>query len=177
MHNTNSVGKDISQALKRSKPDWSAYIDERWSKTGQDYALMQRNVQYLCKKLGLKPRHVPASNLIFQRSSRENSLEGNRTQLIKDCWPFHAAVIDKLNTRVIICFGHSAGRYVRAQLNAIALIDTFIEMNNRRWTSNAYKNSENRLVITLAHPGVVHWEVNASDPTNMVKRSVLATSN
>ena len=66
--------------------------------------------------LELDPRAVPASNVIFVRSSTEATLETNKEALLQVCWPVHRAVIDALGIRVVICFGATAGRWVRERI-------------------------------------------------------------
>jgi hypothetical protein len=163
-----TIGKNIRYALDGREENWSAYVDERWTSQEIGESLMQRNVRYLCKKLGVDPKQVPASNLIFERTRRESFLIGDRKQLIKDCWPVHQAVIDNLMVRILICFGKSTGDHVRKVIGANELIDTFIEKNDRRWPSHVHKSSDGKFVVTLTHPGVAYWTVTASDPTRMI---------
>jgi hypothetical protein len=165
-----TIGKNIWIALHTLEDDWSAYVDEKWTSAQPGRSPMQISVQHLCRKLNLDPRKVPASNLIFGRSRRESSLLGKRDQLIEDCWPVHQAVIDALGIRIIICFGQSAGQYVRKVIGADQPVDSFVEKNNRRWTSTIHGGRDQRFVVTLTHPGVASWRAAASDPTDMIER-------
>lgn len=167
-----TIGKNILYALSSRENSWSAYLDECWPGAETGKSLMQINVKYLCRKLGVNPRNVPASNLIFQRARREKFLIGDRKKFIRDCWPVHQAVIDNLSVKIIICFGKSTGNYVRKTLGATMLTGSFVESNARRWKSDLYQNSAGQIVATLTHPGVAYWTVPATDPTELVKNII-----
>jgi uracil-DNA glycosylase len=79
---------------------------------------MQPRMLHMLASLGLDPRAVPASNVVFVRSSTEAMLQGEKESLLRACWPVHQAVIDALGVRVVLCFGGIAGRWVREELGA-----------------------------------------------------------
>ena len=86
---------------------------------------MQPRILHMLARLKLAPREVPASNLIFVRTSSEAALRQQKAQLIRDCWPVHQAVIDSLNVTALLCFGGTAGRgfeSVSARVNSSIVI-------------------------------------------------------
>jgi uracil-DNA glycosylase len=122
--------------------------------------------------LDLDPRMVPASNVVFVRSSTEATLETNKELLLQACWPVHQAVIDALRIRVVVCFGGTAGRWIRERLAAERLVDSFQEKNRRGWRSEVHATRDNRLVLTLSHPGRADWRNPDADPTCLVRRAL-----
>lgn len=162
-----TVRKDINNVLHHSQKDWCAFCDERWKKSGDGKNAMQRGPLYLFKKVGRNPRCVPASELVFLRSSNFKLL-ANPDALTDKCWPFHQAVIDKLGARVIVCLGRETGWRVRKYLDARTKVCEFVENNNRRWKSYLHKNQDGLFVADLTHPSQVKWSEPKSDPTSLV---------
>ncbi len=122
--------------LTKAPEHWSAYCDKSWTGRPIGQAALQRRVQHLLSSLGLNPRTVPASNLVFSRSRRLEHLAGDYGQLADLCWPFHEAVIETLRPRGIICFGGDASTQVSRRLRAVKRIDQFQETYpNRIWTA------------------------------------------
>lgn len=131
---------------------------------------MQPRVLHMMSALGLDPRRVPASNVVFVRSAREADLERDKSVLLASCWPVHRAVIEGLGVRTILCMGGTAGRWVRGELGAHELVGCFREDNLRRWTSEAHRNADGQYVVTLTHPSIAAWNNPKTDPTPLVKR-------
>ena len=131
---------------------------------------MQPRVLHLLRELDLEPRKVPASNVAFVRSARGKDIKGCFRELAKLCWPFHQAVIELLGVRVVLCLGKDSGSWVREQLDANDLVDQFVEVNNRRWTSTSYKNSNGIGVVVATHPSIADWTTPATDPSLLVQR-------
>lgn len=157
----------------RQRPDnWSAYRDDSWSGAPPGTKPMQKRMLYLFRRIGREPGLVPASNIIFKRSSRESTLEGDVGDFAPLCWPLHSAVIDTLKVRVIVCVHGTAARWVRRQLRAHAHVDEFTESNNRRWRSRAYRAASGLTVVALSYPGIADWTRPATDPTHLVKRAL-----
>lgn len=165
-----TIQKNISDALARPANDWSAYADESWNGRPAGSWKMQPRVLHMMRSLGLDPRHVPASNVVFVRSARESDLEGEKRSLLSACWPVHQAPIEGLGVKAVLCLGGTAGKWVREALDAHHLVDSFSEANGRRWTSQAHRNSQGRYVLTLTHPSIAAWNVPSTDPTPLVAR-------
>ena len=128
---------------------------------------------HLLRGLDRDPRRVPASNVVFVRTAREADLAAEKRALLSACWPVHQAVIDGLNVRSILCFGGTAGAWVREALNAHEMTGSFVERNAIRWTSLAHVNAEGVCVITLTHPSIAKWDAPTTDPVPFV-RAMLA---
>ena len=133
---------------------------------------MQRRMLHLFERIGRDPGLVPASNIVFLRSSREATLEGDAQELAAQCWPFHRRVIDTLRVRVIVCLNRTAASWVREQLGARTQVDEFIEGNRRGWRSRTFRAKAGRTVVALTYPGIADWTKPATDPTNLVDRAL-----
>lgn len=158
---------ELTRALK--------WLRERF---GDDTALdapagtwgMQPRILHMLKWLGLTPRMVPASNVVFTRSRTEAALRADKASLLAACWPVHQTVIDALGVHTILCLGSTAGSWVRRQVGANEEFDHFVEVNNRGWRSEAHLAPDGRAVVTVTHPGRADWMNPAADPTPLVYR-------
>ncbi len=159
----------------RGVPDnWSAYRDESWAGSAPGTRGMQPRVLHLLRRININPGNVPASNIVFLRSGREDRLEDDLSQLVEDCWPFHKKVIEDLNVRVILCFGQTSGKWVCNYLNAHKKVEEFVERNNRRWRSRSFKNANGITVVVATHPSIADWTASATDPTELVMNAIRA---
>lgn len=163
-----TVERDLAD-WRALKSPWSAYLDESWQGKPAGTHGMQPRMRHMFDRLGLDLRGVPASNVVFVRSANEAALASEKTVLLPQCWPVHAAVIRDLGIRTILCLGTTAGRWTREAIGAHKLIDRFQESNDRGWTSEAHVASDGRAVVTVTHPGRADWRNPAADPTPMVK--------
>lgn len=163
-----TVGEHIEEALIRKEDRWSAYLDQTWGGAAAGSRPLQRRIQHLLSNLGRHPHDVPSSNVVFVRSPRGAGLKEEMASLMAECWPVHEAVIDGLGIQTVLCLGGVAGSWVRKKLGASEHVGTFIEANERRWTSSAHVNGAGKRVITLTHPGVADWRARAADPSGFV---------
>lgn len=92
----------------RHRESWSAYADDSWRKRPAGTHGMQPRVLHLLRRLRMDPRSVPASNVVFVRSAREADLDREKSQLLSLCWKVHAEVIERLDVRIVICFGRTS---------------------------------------------------------------------
>ncbi|MEO1678264.1 MAG: hypothetical protein AAFU80_08905 [Pseudomonadota bacterium] len=172
---SNETVQNHTDFVLRYAPDlWSAYCDESWAGKPLGQAPLQRRIQFMVSRLGLNPRLVPASNLVFSRSRRLQHIEGDYSQLADLCWPVHAAVLKLLNPRAIVCLGGDCADEVRRRTGARQQLGTFVELNNRRWQSTATLSPAGLIVFQLTHPSVADWTSHEADPSEMV-RSVLGS--
>ena len=86
--------------------------------------------------------------------------------------PFHQQVLSMLRPRVVVCFGQTAGRYVRRRLGANELIGGFVENNDRRWRSSAYTGTGGIKVVVATHPSIADWRNPATDVTPLVQEAL-----
>ena len=147
-----TIGADRLK-FREGPPSWSAYADASWRGAAPGKWGMQPRVLHLLAALKLEPRAVPASNVVFVRSPTEATLQGEKDELMRACWPVHLAVIETLTVRVVLCFGGTAARWVRDELAAHKRVDFYQEANERRWMNEAHRAADGRIVITLTHPG------------------------
>ncbi len=100
----------------------NAYLDQCWNPGGKWYpagkAPMQMRTAHVLKSLGLDPRDVCSSNLIFVSSVDSKGVE---TSMADTCWPVHRAVLDIVQPRLIVSCGnsaHSTYGYLRGRFTA-----------------------------------------------------------
>lgn len=166
---TETVGNHTRMILGMPNPDWSAYRDEVWEGMPPGTYGMAPRILHLFRRLGLNPGNVPASNLVFVRSANEAAMgAAAMTALADQCWAFHAAVIEELKPKAILCLGKTAGSYVRAKLGATELRGEFIEQNNRQWTSRSYANAAGLSMVVATHPSIANWASPSTDPSQLV---------
>ncbi len=171
-HDTETVGTHTSAVLCSFPEDWSAYRDESWEGfTPGSYGMAPR-VLHLLTGLDLNPGSVPCSNLVFARSSREADIRNEMHSLADQCWNFHAHAIYRLRPRVVLCFGKTAGNYVRRRVGANKLTAEFIEQNNRRWRSQVFASPAGLKVAVATHPSIADWCAAATDPTTLVREAL-----
>lgn len=168
-HTDETIQRDIT-SYASAKEVWSRYADDSWRGRLPGTYGMQPRVLHLLSSLGLDPRMVPASNIVFVRTANEAALGAEKQSLLSICWPVHHAVIHHLGVTTLLCFGGTAGSWARKALDAHELVDTFVERNARRWTSSAHVNESGICVITVTHPGRANWRNPAVDPTPLVRR-------
>ena len=168
---TMTIADSIGKFKQRDEP-WSEYSDSSWEDADPGTWGLQPRILHMLRRLGLDPREVPSSNVVFVQSRGEKELGLEKAELLKSCWPLHQAVIDNLNIRTILCFGSTAGAWVRGQLGSHELIDRFTETNNRGWTSRTHRADNGRQVVTVTHPSRVDWKNPAADPTPLVGRAI-----
>jgi hypothetical protein len=166
-----TIGRHMRAFHERSQP-WSEYRDESWRGTAPGTHGMQPRVLHMLGRLARQPCETPAGNVVFVRSASEAALGREKQILLKQCWPVHNAVIDQLGVKVVLCFGGTAGRWVREQLGADDQIDRFVETNKRGWQSMTHATKDKRFVVTVSHPGRADWRNPLADPTPLVERAL-----
>lgn len=163
-----TVRQHTERILNEQPDNWSAYRDESWLGVQPGLYPMQRRVLHLLRTLGMDPGEVPASNIAFLRSRDEASLKEDIIEVAESCWPFHRRVIESLGVRVVLCFGQTAGNWVRGKLGARSMCGEFIERNNRKWRSTAYDSPQGIKVVVATHPSRTAWTNPVSDPGPLV---------
>jgi hypothetical protein len=162
-----------TQWVEQEAPfNWSAYRDESWKHKAPGRHGMQPRILHTLKRLGLNPGAVPASNLVFVRSSRESTLDGNFRLLADQCWSFHQHIIQSQRPKAILCLGGTAGDYVLHRLGQHRLTSTFTEANARRWQSHCYAIHGGPCVIVATHPSIADWTKEATDPTTLIEAAL-----
>lgn len=156
--------------LKNSNPNWSEYKDESWNGHSPGTYGLQPRILHMLSVLGLSPYEVPASNICFVRSEREQTISKVFFTYAEMCWPFHSKVIQNLHIKVILCFGKRAGDFVRYKTKANRFIEEFVEVNERKWRSQAFKSPDDLIVITATHPSIADWTKPETDPSALVKK-------
>ena len=163
-----TIAWHTNKILTVEPDDWSAYRDESWRNAPPGAGGMQPRVLHMMRRTGFAPGDVPASNVIFPRSQREGIIKHEFASLANACWQFHKAAIELLRPRVILCFGGTAGGYVRDKLKASKQVSEFVESNNRRWRSSTHLGFNGIFVVTATHPSIADWTAADTDPSHLV---------
>jgi hypothetical protein len=176
-HPNETVEKQAKKALNISKKeyDWSEYKDGEWEGRPKGLHVFQKRMKELFEiKLQLNLYKIPASNLVFARSTREKELNKALFKKYSElCWTeFHEKVIKKLDIKIVICLGNTPGNFVRKKLNMIKFVDDWTENNNRKWRTKIYENDAKQKVIIIPHPSVSDWTTDECDPSEIISRFI-----
>ncbi|WP_290649007.1 hypothetical protein [Aquisalimonas sp.] len=158
--------------LEKVPSEWSEYRDESWRGMPPGLCGLQPRVLHLLRAIGINPGLVPSSNMVFVRSTRESTFGRDISALAEQAWPFHKFVISQLGTKVILCFGKTAGNWVARRVGATRQVAEFVEKNDRRWRSVTLANNQGIFVIVASHPSVADWTAPETDPTPLVRQAL-----
>ena len=150
-----TVFQQARDVAKRKPQDWCAFLDDQWGNRPPGKHFLQRNLLQLYARLGVSPRNAPSSQLVFLATKTSAALKKRPDfqYLREDCWHFHAAVIQKLQPRAVVCVGKDAADFARRKLNASALVgERCVDVGKRPRTSQSHKNAQGLTVISLPHP-------------------------
>ncbi|MFZ2284519.1 MAG: hypothetical protein WAV86_11645 [Lutibacter sp.] len=168
-----TIAWHTKKSLAIDSDNWSEYKDEMWKGAKPGTFGLQPRVLHLLNQLNLSPYEVPASNVCFVRSPRENNISKDLNYYIELCWPFHQKIINDLGVKVVLCFGQTAGNIVKKKLEAHEQIDEFIETNDRNWKTRVFKNKRGQIVISATHPSIADWTNPNTDPSPLVKKYLI----
>ncbi len=171
-HAAETVESHTREVLHTFAEDWSAYRDESWEGAAPGTYGMAPRVLHLFATSGFNPGEIPCSNLIFVRSRRQDDIKEESLSLAESCWPFHEFAIERLQPRVVLCFGKTAGNYVRRKLGANKPVGGFVEDNNRRWRSQTFASGRGTKVVVTTHPSLADWTSRNTDPSELVREAL-----
>jgi hypothetical protein len=166
-----STADTIGSHLEYARPlpeRWSAYRHQSWAGRPAGTHPLQRSVLHLLDRLGLDPSDVPSSNLVFARSRSEATMP----DYADECWAFHAAVVETLDVKAVVCFGGQAAGYARTRLNAHREVGRYKETNKRGNTSLTYESPSGLRVVKVTHPSRHSWSNPEADVTGLVAASL-----
>lgn len=150
-----TVSQQAREVAKRKPKDWCAFLDDQWDNRPPGKHFLQRNLLRLYARLGVSPRKAPSSQLVFLATKTPADLKKRPDfqDMLEECWQFHAAVIQTLQPRAIVCVGKDAADFARRKLNANALAaEHCADVGKRPRTSQSHKNAQGITVISLPHP-------------------------
>ena len=108
----------IASRLQARGDETNEYLDTSWAPGGiaraAGQADLQRRACYFLKGLGLSPRSVCASNVVFARSTSLKTL-GQGHVLAANCWPIHLHLLSIVQPRLIFVMGKDAYQFVRSR--------------------------------------------------------------
>ncbi|MCA0178355.1 MAG: hypothetical protein LCH77_01910 [Actinobacteria bacterium] len=81
-------------------------------------------------------------------------------------------MIETLGVEVVVCFGRRGADFVRQQLGAHERIDSFVETNDRGWTSSTFVAGSGITVVQVTHPSRAHWRNRKADVSPLVSRAL-----
>ena len=150
------------------KPERFSLYHDSWEE-GR-HPLMQDGMCHLFNNTDLCPYTTPASNCIFVRTSDASKLQ-NQAGLVESCWPFHKAVIERLEVKLVLCLGSKARDIVKRRIGcAHQPIEEQSEDNNRAWGSRVFRNAAGIVVLGVPHPSRSKWSTPECDPSAFVNR-------
>jgi hypothetical protein len=155
----------------------NSYLDTVWSRQhGVGQAPLQRRVVWLLESLGLKPRDVAASNLIFVRSRDvARSRFGEYARL---CWPVHERILDVVKPRLLLVYGNSGASpfgFLRDTFGAD--VDERCPSGHGKWMCRSFQVPRRFRVVGLphlsrydvsGHPEVIEWISRIRDSIRVV---------
>src|SRR4051794_20337564 len=84
----------------------NSYLDTSWSgRRAIAESPLQQRVVWLLSRLGLDPRDVAASNLVFPRSRDAATSQFDR--FADMCWPVHEWILGVVRPQMLIAYGNS----------------------------------------------------------------------
>ena len=167
----NTVQGNVEDAIHNWSENYSPYRDQRWGGYRPGRHPMQRGLLHLFSRVNKRPEEVPGSEVVFIRSKNLPEL-GDFNSNAELCWPFHEAVIETLDVRVIVCLGRKAGGFVRRKMEANEKVGEFRERisrgSKRGPRSQSHMTEDGITVVVLAHPSRSEWRNEKCDPTHLV---------
>lgn len=131
------------------------YLDESWeTASGRSWskgqAPLQRRVVWLLQQLGLPPRAVPASNLIFVRSVDASGI--SFFDLAQKCWDVHEKILDIVKPKLLLVFGnYDPSPYTFLLEKFGAHHEKFEESGHGKWKCRSFKANEKLTIVGLPH--------------------------
>lgn len=157
----------LAESLTNTRQGHNSYLDEQWAPAGRlqpkGKATLQRRVQHLCTMLGLVTREVPASNLVFTRSTRTGTHLDFKAALPL-CLPVHEMFVEVIRPRFIMTFGSMDN--FRGAVRVIASESRSAEHDTWR----AYRGRATIAGQEIAFGNIPHMSVWASDKRPEVLR-------
>jgi len=127
------------------------YFDERWKdRATSGTSFLQLRVKWLLKNLGLDPREVAASNLIFPRSVA--AAESRFAEFSELCWPVHERILDIVTPNLVIAFGNSSESpytFIRGKYKASTEITE--PSGHGSWSCRSFEVPRRFRVVGLPH--------------------------
>ena len=168
-----TISNHTCKVLHEFDENWSEYRDASWGverRADPGIRGIQPNLLYLFEKMGMDPGEVPASNLIFQRSTE---MPKDYDTLASNCWIFHGSVIWELDVRVVVLFGLTKREFLRKKLNMLISRRKECRSTNGDLISVTYEGHSRTLVV-LRHPSRYSWinSANEDDPTEAVLQAL-----
>lgn len=165
---TTSIADHTRNMVLNQPGNYSAYINESWKGRPLGEEHVQRRTRRLLNGLGLDPRNVPATNLVFQRTPGAGDIPPER---FAECWPFHRAMIEKVGARVIVCLGAPVAEHAKKVSGATWLV----EDNHQPERTWIYRMHDGRAIVRGVHPvrsSDAAWQRNVS----LISRALAATA-
>jgi hypothetical protein len=169
-----SVGQSLDDLPTQTE---NSYLNALWSgqhKVGQ--APLQRRVVWLLESLGLKPRDVAASNLIFVRS---RDAAGSRfSEYARLCWPVHQRILDVVKPRLLLVYGNSGASPFGFLRDTFGVdVDEWCPSGHGTWMCRSFQVPGRFRVVGLphlsrydvsGHPEVIEWISRIRDSIRVV---------
>ena len=126
------------------------YLDESWKNQPAGTSFLQLRVKWLLQNIGLNPREVAASNLIFPRSVAAAGIRF--AELSEICWPVRERILDIVGPALVIVFGNSGESpyaFLRQKFNASS--ETTVPSGHGTWNCRTFDVRGRFRVVGLPH--------------------------
>ncbi|NOU01465.1 MAG: hypothetical protein HOO95_07830 [Gallionella sp.] len=129
----------------------NAYLDESWENLngtwGEGEAPLQKRICWLLENIGLDPREICTSNLIFMQSREANGINYN---LAKRCWPVHEAILEIVKPKLIIAFGNSEVSPYGYMHSMLGGIEECLPSGHGSWSVKGFECNINGKLVYVA---------------------------
>ncbi len=144
----NSLLSSIDRLLNNES---NSYLDECWENLSGSWeagdAPLQKRVCYLLENLGLNPREVCSSNLIFLQSREAKNINFN---LANRCWPIHESILQLIKPKLIIAFGNSGVSPYGYLHNMLGGEQEYIPSGHGNWNVKGFTTQINENPVYIA---------------------------
>lgn len=160
----------IRQSIAASRKEHNCYLDEQWAPGGHvqpmGQSTLQRRVQRLCAIMGLETRAVPASNLVFTRSTRISTHSDFRSAA-DACLAVHNVFLEAIEPEMIVTYGNLSNFHGLAPISNLESRSA----EHGTWQANRGTATVHNRQVRIAN--IPHMSLWASDKREHVVRWAL----
>jgi len=128
------------------------YIDRKWLGYKKGGSPLQKRVIWMLRQMGLKPRNVAASNLIFFRFQRLS--QRDYFSFAEKCWPVHESILSIVQPKMVLTYGNAAcSPYAFLRRRADAREESRLDAGHAKWSCKAFTIPGQFKVVGLPHIG------------------------
>ncbi len=147
----------------------NGFYDDEWGNFPKGKAPHQERARYIFSSLGLNPKDVCASNIIFKSSPTAKEINYG---LANACWPVHDAILKIVKPKLIIACGNSlrisSYSFLLSQLDGIEdAEETLPKAEHGNWRMRGFwAKLDGKNIYTAGLPHLSRY--NPKDKTNIL---------